>query len=91
MRATWTRPCTRGVEQQGAVEVAAGREERDRHGHRLEEAEQRPQGVLENERVVLASAGCGEQDQFVSQGVLVDERPVSIPFASGLHTSVPIP
>ena len=39
-----------GVEQHGAVEVAAGRAERDRHGHRLEEAEQRPHPLCERGR-----------------------------------------
>ena len=36
-----------GVEQHAAVEVDAGRAERDRHGHRLEEAEQRPHPLRE--------------------------------------------
>lgn len=39
-----------GVEQHAAVEVNAGRAERDRHGHRLEVAEQPPHPLRERGR-----------------------------------------
>jgi hypothetical protein len=47
------------IEQHRPVEVPAGRVERDGHGHRLEEPEEGPQGVL--------------QDELADERVLVDE------------------
>ncbi|OLT48237.1 hypothetical protein BJF85_13505 [Saccharomonospora sp. CUA-673] len=58
------------VEQAGAVEIPRRGEDGDGHGVCLEETEQRAQGVFEDEGVVLAPAGRGEQDRFVGQCVL---------------------
>ena len=54
-------------------EVRVVRVDANRKRQRLEEREQRPELVLENERVALASAGRGQQGRGVDEGVLVDE------------------
>uniref|UniRef100_A0A914YQ42 Uncharacterized protein n=1 Tax=Panagrolaimus superbus TaxID=310955 RepID=A0A914YQ42_9BILA len=54
-------------------EIAIGCVHAQGQGAGLEEAEERPQLMVDHQRVALAAAGGGQQDRGIDQRILVDE------------------
>ncbi|KAG1462251.1 hypothetical protein G6F57_013985 [Rhizopus arrhizus] len=75
-RPLYRQPCPlhqRRVVHAAIGEIAVGGIDAQRQGAGLEEAEERPQRVVDHQRVAFAAASGGQQDGGIDQRVLVDE------------------